>query len=222
MKEQDSCVPWFYPTNAKRFQNICSPWETEKFFQIIKKQIPKKHCQHCLPDCTTTNYETSIAYGELRRCDRTNLGGTSMLCSLVDGSFNPPPWMATAQEDFKDANQTIPWYLNTDSLFTSKDDNSARFTNQRSSMDGKRKQSNLIFQSELKGEQTYDAFKKDIGIVNIFFGEERILKYVTLNRMSTLDFLSQIGGSLGLFMGISIISVIELIYWLTFRLFLNA
>ena len=83
-------------------------------------------------------------------------------------------------------------------------------------------EANWMFPSQMKGDQTYDAFKKDIGIVNIFFGEERILKYVTLNRMSTLDFLSQIGGSLGLFMGISIISVIELIYWFTFRLFLNA
>ena len=220
-EKNDSCVPWFNPTDAKEFQNICSPWETEKFFQIIKKQIPKKHCQHCLPDCTTTNYETSIAYGELRRCDRTNLGGTSMLCALVDGPFNPPPWMAIAQEDFKDANLTMPWYLNTDSLFTSKDVHSARFTNQRSNMDGVRKQSNLIFQSEMKGEQIYDAFKKDIGIVNVFFGKEKILKYVTSNKMSNLDFLSQIGGSLGLSMGVSIISVIEIIYWFTFRFFRN-
>ena len=144
-----------------------------------------------------------------------------MLCALVDGPFNPPPWMAIAQEDFKDANLTMPWYLNTDSLFTSKDVHSARFTNQRSNMDGVRKQSNLIFQSEMKGEQIYDAFKKDIGIVNVFFGKEKILKYVTSNKMSNLDFLSQIGGSLGLSMGVSIISVIEIIYWFTFRFFRN-
>ena len=81
-----------------------------------QKQIPEDQCKHCLPDCTTTKYESSMTYAGLRKCDRTNLGGTSMLCSLVDGSFNPPPWMATAQEDFKDANQTIPWYLNTNSL----------------------------------------------------------------------------------------------------------
>ena len=144
-----------------------------------------------------------------------------MLCALVDGPFNPPPWMATAQEDFKDANQTIPWYLNTDSLFTSKNVNSTRFTNQRSNMEDERKKSNLIFQSELKGDQTYDAFKKDIGIVNVFFGKEKILKYVTSNKMSNLDFLSQIGGSLGLSMGVSIISIIEIIYWFTFRFFRN-
>ncbi len=86
-------------------------------------------------------------------------------------------------------------------------------------MDDERKKSNLIFQSELKGEQTYDAFKKDIGIVNVFFGKEKILKYVTSNKMSNLDFLSQIGGSLGLSMGVSIISIIEIIYWFKFRFF---
>ena len=144
-----------------------------------------------------------------------------MLCALVDGPFNPPPWMATAQEDFEDANQTIPWYLNTDSSYVSKDSDGMRFTNQRSKIEDERKKSNSIFKSELKGEQTYDAFKKDIGIVNVFFGKEKILKYVTSNKMSNLDFLSQIGGSLGLSMGVSIVSIIELIYWFTFRFFRN-
>ena len=218
--KNDSCVPWFYPTDAEKFPNICSPWNTQKFLQIFKTQIPKKQCQHCLPDCTTTNYATSIAYAELRQCDRTNLGGTSTLCALVDGPFNPPPWMTTAQEDFEDANQTIPWYLNTDSSL-SKDSDGMRFTNKRSKIEDDRKKSNLIFKSELKGEQTYDAFKKDIGIVNVFFSKEKILKYVTSNKMSNLDFLSQIGGSLGLSMGVSIVSIIELIYWFTFRFFRN-
>ena len=220
LEENESCVPWFYPTDAEKFPNICSPWNTQKFLQIFKTQIPKKQCQHCLPDCTTTNYATSIAYAELRQCDRTNLGGTSTLCALVDGPFNPPPWMTTAQEDFEDANQTIPWYLNTDSS-PSKDSDGMRFTNQRSKIEDDRKKSNLIFKSELKGEQTYDAFKKDIGIVNVFFSKEKILKYVTSNKMSNLDFLSQIGGSLGLSMGVSIVSIIELIYWFTFRFFRN-
>ena len=78
---------------------------------------------------------------------------------------------------------------------------------------------NSMFPSQLNENPTYDAFKDDIGILNIFFSENKILKYVTKNRMSDLDFLSQIGGSLGLAMGISIISVIEIIYWFAFRIF---
>ena len=129
--------------------------------------------------------------------------------------------MATAQEDFKGANQTMPWYLKTDSLRISKDANYTRFPNRRLKIPDERKKSNLIFLSELNGEQTYDAFQKDIGIVNIFFGEERILKYVTKNQMSIYDFISSIGGSIGGIMGLSYISVIEIIYWFTFRFFRN-
>ena len=221
LQEHDSCVPWFYPAATKRSQKMCNPWNAQKFFQIIQKQIPESQCQHCLPDCITTRYKTSMTYAGLRVCDRTNLGGTSVLCALVDGPFNPTPWMATAQEEFKDANQTIPWYLDTNFSEILSDDDHAVFPNDRSEIGDERKNMTRIFSSEFKGEQTYDAFKKDIGIINIFFSEKKILKYVTSNRMSELDFLSQIGGSLGLSMGISIISIIEIIYWLTFRFFRN-
>ena len=129
--------------------------------------------------------------------------------------------MATAQKDFMDANQTIPWYLDTEFLHISKDAGIKRFTNRRLKIVDERKKSSLIFLSELEGEQTYDAFEKDIGIVNIFFTKETILKYVTSNRMSILEFLVQIGGTLGFYMGVSIISVIEIVYWLTFRFFRN-
>ena len=221
LEENESCAPWYYPMDANIPQQLCNPWNTEKFLKIIQKKIPDNLCKHCLPDCTTTNYETSIAYGRLRKCDRTNLGGTSMLCDLVDGPFNPAPWMATAQKDFRNANQTIPWYLDTDFLHYSNDTGVKRFTNRRLKIADERKKSSLIFLSELEGEQTYDAFEKDIGIVNIFFAKEKILKYVTSNRMSILEFLVQIGGTLGFYMGVSIISVIEIIYWFTFRFLRN-
>ena len=222
LEKNESCVPWFYPTDDKKLRNICSPWNAQKFLGIIQTQVPKDQCRHCLPDCITTKYHTTMTYAELRECDESNLGGTNMLCNLVDGPLNPAPWMTTAQKELKSANQTIPWYLNTFSLHLLNDNRTPIFPNQRLKVGDEKNKANWIFPSQMKGDPTYDAFKKDIGIVNIFFGEERILKYVTLNRMSTLDFLSQIGGSLGLFMGISIISVIELIYWFTFRLFLNA
>ena len=92
---------------------------------------------------------------------------------------------------------------------------------QRLKIPNAHEKSNLIFLSEFEAEQTYDAFKKDIGIVNIFFGKEKISRYLTSNRMSNSEFLVQIGGSLGFYMGVSIISVIEIFYWFTFRLFRN-
>ena len=35
--------------------------------------------------------------------------------------------------------------------------------------------------------------------------------------MGLLDYISQIGGLLGLFIGFSVISAIEIVYWITFR-----
>ena len=40
-------------------------------------------------------------------------------------------------------------------------------------------------------------------------------------RMTVLDYAAQIGGLLGLFIGFSVISAIEIIYWLTLRLMRN-
>ena len=100
---------------------MCNPWNKEKFLQIIQKQIPEDQCKHCLPDCTTTKYESSMTYAGLRKCDRTNLGGTSMLCALVDGPFNPAPWTTTAQEEFKDANKEGTSTLQTQAIKTQED-----------------------------------------------------------------------------------------------------
>ena len=80
---------------------------------------------------------------------------------------------------------------------------------------------NALFQSELKKHPTYNAFEKDIGIIKVFFGNAHSTKYIKKNRMSEFGFLSQVGGSIGLAMGISMVSIVELIYWFTLRLFMN-
>ena len=205
------CVPWFFPVKNDTSIKMCNPWNTQKFLEIIEKKIPKDECNYCLPDCATVKYDAVMTYANLRKCDRTTIGGTSMLCALVDGPMNPAPWMSTAQNEFINANQTVPWYLDTES--TGMETSIKQFPNQRKLM------INNMFPSQLAGHPYYDAYERDIGVLNIFFSEKKILKYATKNRMSDLDFLSQIGGSLGLAMGISIISVIEIIYWFAFRLF---
>ena len=139
---------------------------------------------------------------------------------MEKGPVNPAPWVNAAQNEFKHANQSIPWYLDTISsrkLMLK----SAKFSNKRSRVEGRNVEETEMFTTDMKENPTYDAFQKDIGIINVFFGEEIIPKYVTANRMSVFDFLSQIGGSLGLVMGISITSMIELIYWFTFRFLEN-
>ena len=216
--DTDGCVPWFYPAKDERVGKICNPWNTQKFQRILKEQIPKNQCQHCLPDCTTTVYDTSISYAELGKCDHTNIG-TSTLCDLIEGLINPPPWINAVQNEYSNANETLPWYLYTNTDKSRR--NIKRFPNRRSNMVDTNIEKNLIFRSDQKLNPTYDAFEKDIGIINIFFGKGYILKYRRNHRMSYFDFLSQIGGSIGLAMGISIISFVEIIYWFTFRLLRN-
>ena len=73
----------------------------------------------------------------------------------------------------------------------------------------------------MDGSPTYNAYEKDIAMVNFYFDKSSILQYIRQERMTKVDYISQIGGLLGLFMGISFISGIELIYWATFRLARN-
>ena len=217
MNRTECCVPWFYPINHKTSCKICDPWNQEKFLRILNEQLPEEQCSHCLADCKSTAYETTMTNAKLRECDRTNLGGPSFLCSLIEEPLSPAPWLNIAQKEFTNANLTVPWYLKTN--HSKKDLGDLKFPNQRLRMVDKSKISTVIFPSDLLRNPTYDAFEKDIGILNVFFSEPKIMKYVKQNRMTNFGFFSQIGGSLGFVMGISVVSLIEVIYWFILRLF---
>ena len=197
---------------------MCDPWSTKTFRSILKENIPKDACTHCLLDCSTTLYDSSMTYSKLRKCDRANMG-TSLLCDLENQTLNPAPWIKSAQNEFEKANETLPWYLKTSG--NPLDKSTMRYPDTRTKVLDPKLKSTLLFPSEIEGNPSYDAFEQDIGIVNIYFGNDHTIKYVKKNKMSPYDFLSQIGGSIGLAMGISIISVVEIIYWLTIRLFRN-
>ena len=216
-KFNDVCSPWFLPAPSMMTRKFCSPFETKKFIEIMQNDVPDEHCNYCLPDCTTTKYDTSISYAKFRKCDVTSVGGDNMLCGLVDNSLNPSAWTSIAQNEYINENITIPWYLQTNSSSNLSKTNKIKFSNIRTI--GAGMSSNAIFASDLEMNPSYDAFERDIGIINIFFGQEEILKYATKNEMSVISFMSQIGGSLGLAMGISFISIVEFIYWFTYRLF---
>ena len=78
----------------------------------------------------------------------------------------------------------------------------------------------------------YNSYKKDIAIVNIFFGGptayggsidiccyyHRVSEFERLPKMTWLDFISGFGGLCGLCLGISFVSVAEIVYWFSIRL----
>ena len=211
-----SCIPWFFPTQDQRDAKMCNPWNIRKFLQIMKKQIPGDLCKHCLPDCTTTKYDTSISHAAFQRCDKTSMGGSGILCDLTDQPLNPSPWTFIAKKEFEDKNLDTPWYLKR--IIGENNATYTRFPDQRKKTLNSK---DMVFPTQLTEKPTYNAFEKDIGIVNIFFSEKEMSKFVKSNRMSTFGFIAQIGGSLGFAMGISIISLIEIFYWFVIRFFKN-
>lgn len=62
---------------------------------------------------------------------------------------------------------------------------------------------------------SYDAFARDVAVVNFFFESPNAVLYSKLPRMNWVDFVSQVGGLLGLGLGFSMVSLVELLYWTT-------
>ena len=71
-------------------------------------------------------------------------------------------------------------------------------------------------QYKLKDDQEFaqERFKRDISVLNFFFDTPIITQIGLEMRVSMFDKLSAIGGTLGLYTGISIITIVETIWWL--------
>jgi hypothetical protein len=69
--------------------------------------------------------------------------------------------------------------------------------------------------------ESYDAFEKDIALAQFYFKSASVLEFQTDVSQTWIDFFSAIGGLLGLCIGISIVTFVEL-FWLLFRVFSNA
>ena len=74
-----------------------------------------------------------------------------------------------------------------------------------------------IFPVANKNAPTYDAYEKDIALVTFFFESPTVFEYLKEPRMTLLQFISQMGGLLGLCIGLSFVSVIEILYWCVIR-----
>ena len=99
-----------------------------------------------------------------------------------------------------------------------------------------------FFQGEVS---TFNAYEKDIAIVNIFFGDSTVFgkfhlgniaynqyQYSILSKlvfseferspkMTLLDFISGFGGFCGLCLGFSFVSIVEILYWFSIKLCRN-
>ena len=70
-------------------------------------------------------------------------------------------------------------------------------------------------------DRKYNAYDDDIAILNVYFDTSSVMQFGTQESQGWIDFFSNVGGLLGLCIGLSIVTFIELI-WLCFRLIGNA
>jgi hypothetical protein len=83
--------------------------------------------------------------------------------------------------------------------------------------------SNIRYQNSLNQQyfpsngKTYDAYETDIAIVDIYFSKSSVLQMGRTSTMNWVDYLSTVGGLLGLVLGMGFISFIELA-WLAIRM----
>jgi len=187
------CIPWFIPTPSNLTVYFCNPWEAVTFLDFMN-QVPGDVCQ-CLPDCSATLYEPHITSTPLRRCDSGNFGISRLCKHNFEMFLQPSMYGNQVRTEFIVKNAQTP-------LLNLLESSTRNYTYE------------LMFE---QNPQTYDAFDKDIAVLEIFFRKPTILQMRRKARMTWIDFFSAIGGLLGLVLGTGIISFVELL-WVCLRL----
>ena len=194
------CTPWFYPVREIKF-GFCDPWQTKNFLSIMA-DIPTDLCLHCLPDCDTTMYDSSVSTAPIRFCDHTNLG-VSKLCTM-DVSMNPSLLSESIKKEFwKDKKGTMPEYV---------EPTIDKLPSTRLFVTSDVKKQNLVFKTNFEKQQDYNAFEQDISIVNFYFEQAFVQCYKRQPSLNIQDFIAGVGGLFGLAVGMSLISMFEIIW----------
>ena len=187
---------------------LCNPWENMEYLDHMEK-MPDDTCDHCLPDCTATICDRRVSSAIFKPCDHTNLESSKMCQLTGNEQINPPPFFDNVNSQYKDDTQEPPSSVGT-SYFPDK----RHFIKES-------KIPNVVFRYKVKDNPTYNAYNEDITIANFYFDKSSILQFTRQESMTIVGYMSQLGGLLGLFLGFTFISAVELIYWFTIRLAKN-
>ena len=202
-QSNQECIPWFYPVKEINM-GFCDPWQTKEFLRIMA-EIPDGTCSQCLPDCDTTMYDASVSTAPIRFCDHTNLG-SSNLCTMDSNALSMNPSLLSEpikNEFWKSNNGTLPDFATP----TVKN-----LPSKRLYINSGLKEQHLVFKRALQKQPDYDAFKKDIALVNFYFEQPYVQQYKRQHSLTIQDFIAQVGGLFSLAVGMSIVSVFELIW----------
>ena len=189
-----TCTPWYFPT-ADSTITVCDPWEAVDYFKLMINELPDNTCAHCYPDCSTTIYETAITTVPFRRCDSSNVG-VSKLCDVSNLKL-PLPTKFGSQVKADGGNKA----------YTKK------------MVSSERKYASVLPAGDIfaSNPTTYDAYDEDIAMVQIYFKKSTLFQMGSQPRMTWIDYLSTVGGLMGLVLGMGIVSIIELV-WVCLRM----
>ena len=205
MNVSDVCVPWYLPAQDSLSDRMCSPHETFVFKKLMKI-TPDDLCKHCLPDCLTTNYLSTVSYSPFRRCDARNIQ-LGNICTF-NSTLDTPIWgndllQEVTFQNGKKESQTPNWIKTTSS--------------QRKRVHAGNSP-NQVFGNLNKRLPTYHSYEEDIAVATFYFDGPTGSEYMRDARMTIIDFISQLGGLAGVCIGLSLMSVVELFYWFPIRL----
>ena len=201
--ETEKCTPWFYPVEDKYVTKMCDPWETREFQKWISS-VPDKKCSHCLTDCEGSIYDTRVYTAPFLPCDHTNLG-VNELCDFDNDYMNPHMWAKQVQDEYHFSKGSLPPYI------------SNIPSNIKRYVPSPNKTESLTFKDANDANPRYDMFEKDIAIVKFYFDKPTVFQFKRFERLTITGYISQIGGLLGLAMGFSFVSAVEIFYWIFVR-----
>ena len=157
-------------------------------------------CSYCLPDCQRVIFSQSVSAQPFRRCDERNVEMTKFCSVLNKNVVKPEIW----------GRQMIDYYINTTGKVP-------EFLSNVTSSKRTIKKSYLLNYLFKGISREYDAYEKDIAVLNVFFDTTTVMTFNSESQQTWIDYFSSVGGALGLCIGLSVITVVEL-FWLCCRL----
>jgi len=194
-----ACTPWYFPFSDNNYI-LCNPFENFRISQIMQNEVPPDTCNYCLPDCIRTTYSQSVTTQPFRRCDERNLEVTPMCSFLNKAYIDPPIWGQQVYDSYNATSSIRPDFL-------------ANITSNIRTVK-KSYQLHSLFKNMSK---EYNAFTEDITVLNVYFDSTTVMVFQTQTTQSWITYLSNVGGSLGLCIGLSIITIAELV-WVLLRM----
>ena len=197
-----SCTPWFIPKIDDGIRT-CDAWQSSYFMKLFRAKSSENFCSHCLPDCSSQIFEaTSSSSSPFADCDLNNAGGETF-CDLNSGEPMSEKFSTMIKTNFQMMNNTIEANL----PYISSLDSSLRSTNK-----------DIVYvKAPGSALKTYDAFDEDIALLEIVFDTSTMFVYQSSSTENWVNYLADVGGLLGIVLGMGFISFIEVI-WVIVRL----